>query len=410
MNKTLTVKRALLIFTPILLVACFLTSQLCYRFMYIPTRSKYQQLAAEITEEMTEKDGLLKELKRVKTLFDSKYVGDLSQEALIEAVMDAYVNASGDRYAKYYNATEYAALLQDYEGQGVGIGVRVSERSDGRLIVVYVEKDAPADKAGVKAGDEIVAVEGKRVSDIGADKASEMLVGQKGSEAVFTLKNEKGEREVSVTRKDVNYSTVLYSLEEGKIGYLRILSFSNGTYKEFKKAVDELEGMGAGALVFDLRQNGGGLLNSVHDVLDYLIADGSEEEPKVVVTTKDKNNNEQRYICDDGHKVDLPMAVLIDGRTASAAELFAAALRDYDLAVLVGQTTYGKGVAQSTYELGDGTAVRLTTAQYFPPCGQNYDGQGVKPHVEASSEGLNLYLTPKSEDPVYLAALAELTK
>ena len=129
-----------------------------------------------------------------------------------------------------------------------------------------------------------------------------------------------------------------------------------------------------------------------------------------MVTTKDKKQNEKRYICDDGHSVSLPMAVLIDDQTASAAELFAAALRDYELALLVGTTTYGKGVAQSTYELTDGTAVRLTTSYYFPPCGQNYDGQGVAPHVEASSQGLNIYLTPKDQDPVYLAALAELTK
>jgi carboxyl-terminal processing protease len=224
------------------------------------------------------------------------------------------------------------------------------------------------------------------------------------------VKNARGEREISVTREEVSYSTVLYSLEEGKIGYLRILSFSSTTYKEFKAAVDDLEKQGAAALVFDLRQNGGGLLSSVHDVLDYLISDGTKEEPKVVVTTKDKNENEQRYICDDGHSVALPMAVLIDGGTASAAELFAAALRDYELALLVGQTTYGKGVAQSTYELGDGTAVRLTTAKYFPPCGENYDGQGVKPHTESSSEGLNIYLTPRGEDPVYMAALEGLNK
>lgn len=399
-----------MIFTPILLVACFLTSQLCYRFMYIPVRSKYQQMAAEITDQMTERDSLILELKKIKGLFDGKYVGALDEKVLIEAVMKAYVENTGDKYAVYYTSEDYTALLQSYEGQGEGIGVRISENGEGRLIVVYAEESGPAYKAGVRAGDEIVAVEGKSVSELGADTASKMLVGKKGSEAVFTVKNAQGEREISVTREEVNYSTVLYSLEENNVGYLRILSFSNTTFKEFKKAVDDLEKQGATALVFDLRQNGGGLLSSVHDVLDYLIADGTKEEPKVVVTTKDKNQNEQRYICDDGHSVTLPMAVLTDGHTASAAELFAAALRDYELAVLVGQTTYGKGVAQSTYEVGDGSAVRLTTAQYFPPCGQNYDGVGVKPHIEASSEGLNIYLTPHSEDPVYIAALEGLKK
>lgn len=410
MKKQLTLRQAFAIFLPVLLVSVVLTTQLCYRFMYIPARSNYQNLAAELSEKYDEKDRLLKELKRIKGYFDGKYVGDLDEEALISAVMKEYIRATGDRFAQYYTKEEYSALLASYDSEGVGIGMRVSATSDNRLLVAYVEKDSPAAAAGVKAGDEILSVEGKAVGVVGIETAMALLAGQENSEAVFAVKNEDGQRELSVTRKKMNYATVIYSMENGKMGYIRILSFANSTAKELETALKTLQDQGAEKLIFDLRQNGGGLLTSVHDALDLLIADGTKEQPKVVVTTVDKNKNETRYVCDDGKSVALQMAVLIDEKTASAAELFASALRDYDMATLVGQTTYGKGVAQSTYELEGGSAVRLTTAKYYPPCGESYDGVGIIPHIEAESGNINLYLTPHEEDPVYMAAFGALNK
>ena len=410
MKKQLTLGRALTVFLPLLLICCVLTAQMCYRFMYIPARSNYQSLAAALSEKYDEKDALIKELKSIKELFDGKYVGELDEQALIAAVMRAYVKTTGDRFAAYYTPEEYEKLQASYESQGEGIGVRVSATSDGRLLIAHVEKKSPAEEAGIQKGDEILSVEGQSVLEIGTERATELLVGKEGSEAVFSVKGESGTREVSVTRKKINYATVIYSLEEGQVGYLRILSFGNTTCKEMEDAIKELTAKGALKLVFDLRQNGGGLLSAVHDMLDLLIKDGTMEEPRILLSTIDKNKNEKRYLCDDGKSVDLPMAVLIDEHTASAAELFAAALRDYEMARLVGTTTYGKGVAQSTYELEDGSAVRLTTSYYYPPCGENYDGVGVAPHREVSGQGLNIYLTPLSQDPVFGATLEELNK
>ncbi|MBQ8399510.1 MAG: PDZ domain-containing protein [Clostridia bacterium] len=407
MKRKITLARALCIFLPIMIVLCIFTVQLCYRFMYLPAQGQYKALAAELSQKYEETDQLIIDLKEIKELFDGKYVGELEEEQIIEQVLDAYVQATGDRYAKYYTAKEYEEQQASYEGQGVGVGMRVFITQDGRILVAYVEKDSPAHKAGILPGDEVIAVGDEKVSEIGTDKASELMLGQEGSEAVFTVKNADGQREVSITRQAVSYSTVLYDLENG-MGYVRILSFGKNTPKEFSEAVDALQRAGAKALIFDVRQNGGGLLDSVHEMLDYLIEDGKEGAERVVAVTVDNKQNEKQYVCGDEHSVDLPMAVLVDGQTASASELFAAALRDYEMAVIVGQTTYGKGVAQTTYLLDDGSAVRLTTALYNPPSGENYDGKGVEPSISASSEGLNIYLTPHSEDPVYIAAQKEL--
>ena len=188
------------------------------------------------------------------------------------------------------------------------------------------------------------------------------------------------------------------------------LSFTSSTFDECKKALESAEKNGAEALVFDLRGNGGGTLTSVYQTLDYLIPDGSEEDPRVVVTTTDALDNKRRYLCTDGHGVDLPTAVLTDGSTVSAAELFAAALRDYEMAVLVGEKTFGKGVAQSTVTLSDGSAFKLTTATYDPPSGVNFNGVGLVPDVNASTGGVGYELLPTEEDPVFLAAKAALNK
>ena len=408
LKKQLTLGRALAFILPTLLVTSILTTQLCYRFMYLPAVRESQRQLAQLTAQYEEKDALLKELESIHGLFEKNYVGSLEKQALVDGVMKAYIEKTGDRFAAYYSPEEYAALEASLHSEGVGVGMRVSNTSNGRLIVAHVEKDGPAQKAGVKARDEILSVDGQRVSKIGAEKALALLAGAEGSEAVFSVYDGESEREVSVTRQKMNYATVHYDLEEDT-GYLLILSFASTTPKELEKAVKELQEQGAARLIFDLRRNSGGLLSSVHDALDLLIADGSKEEPKVVVTTIDKNQNETRYLCDDGKSVDLPMAVLVDKGTASAAELFAAALRDYELGVIVGETTYGKGVAQSTYKLESGGAVRLTTAKYYPPSGQGYDGIGVVPHKEVKSDNVNLFLTPHGEDPVYQAALEELT-
>ncbi len=395
----------------ILLTAIF-SLQLCYRYMYLPERERANRFAVEISEkyEPSDKNALPEKFKAVYEYFVKHYTGKLDKEKLETALLKQFFALTGDSYAQYYTVEEYDALDTSYNGQNVGIGIYVAKSPEGRMLITYVEEDSPAKKSGILVGNEIIAVDGQSLSEIGYDRASSLLRGEIGSEAVFTVASEGGTHEYSITREKYQSKSVRFSLESDHVGYVRILSFGNKTFEEFKTAVDLLIEEGAEVLVFDLRDNGGGILSSVHKVLDYLIEDGSKEEPNVVLTTVDALDNQKRYLCTDGHAINLPMAVLTNGSTASAAELFTAALRDYDMAIIVGSKTYGKGVAQSTIKLDDGTAFKMTTSFYNPPCGVNYDKIGITPDLSVDTEGINFNLFPISEDQIYLTAVGALKK
>lgn len=410
MKKKFSVAQLLAILLPALVLAMVLTAQLCYRFMLMPAKERHNKEMLALSEKYNpEGKNFPVKFKEIYEYIAKNYVGQWDEEQLQTTLLKTLMTLTGDRYSAYYTKEEYAELLADYSGEAVGVGMRVICPEEGQFLIYHVEPGSPAEKAGLKAGDRITAIAGEDISALGYTEAMDRLVGKEGTEAAFTVLRDGSAHEVSITRAKITVSTVSYSMEENNVGYIRIMAFQSNTYAEFKKAVDALTEQGATALVFDLRNNGGGLLNSVINVLDYLIEDKEEEEEKsrLLVTTVDAAKNEKRYRCGDEHGVNLPMAVLINGNTASAAELFTAALRDYDLAVTVGENSYGKGVAQVTYSLSDGTALKLTTSFYNPPCGENYDGKGIAPDIPAAGDTLDYYLSAPGEDPVYLKA-AEL--
>ena len=395
------------------ILASVVTAQICYRKMFLETKHEGDMRAAELSGKL---EDLQKEdigtppgkFRKIYDYFEKYYIGTLDKEKIEEELLKQFIDLTGDNYAEYYTAEEYEDAAASSSGSSAGIGIFVVGTKDEKMLVTYVEENSPAKEAGMQAFDEITAVNGKPVKDIGFTEASALLRGEAGSEAVFTVARGGTTHEYSLTRRIVDYTPVRFSMI-GKIAYIRILTFNSSTFDAFKKALASAEENGAEALVFDLRGNGGGTLTAVYQTLDYLIPDGSEEEKRAVVTTTDALDNKRRYLCTDEHGVDLPMAVLTDGSTVSAAELFAAALRDYEMAILVGEKTYGKGVAQSTVKLSDGSAFKLTTVTYDPPSGVNFDGVGLLPDVEAGAE-TDFELLPTEEDPVFLAAKTALKK
>jgi carboxyl-terminal processing protease len=265
-----------------------------------------------------------------------------------------------------------------------------------------------ADKAGLLSGDVVISIDGVNVAEIGYENASALLKGEIGSQVTLGIRRGTETFTVDIVRSQYAAQTVFAEtvMRGGNLyGLVQITEFLSvqTTFYQFKTAVDALIEYGVQGLIFDVRNNLGGDVNAVLRMLDYLLPEG----PLVHLYYADQIDPITRY-SDAGH-IDLPMVVLVNEYTASSAELFAAALRDYELGVIVGETTYGKGVAQSTYKLESGGAVRLTTAKYYPPSGQGYDGIGVVPHIEVKSDNVNLFLTPHGEDPVYQAALEELT-
>lgn len=385
------------------------------------------------------------ELEFLDRFFKANSYNDLSEADFLSAVLKAYVAASGDLYAEYYTAEEYEALMSDRSGESVGIGVSVIYSTvtvDGSeytaMEIVTAFPNSPASEAGVMPGDLVfylgVGDQKELVQSIGYTEALNRMRGEKGSVAEFTVLRPKSDGkfeqlEFRITRDEYTMQSVEYKVSETDptVGVVRILQFDLTTPKQFEKAMDALIEKGIKRFIFDVRNNPGGDLKSICAVLSFFLEKGD-----LIISTVDRNGSKEETFVkavtysgdyagcsiknsDIGKYRDYDMAVLTNQNTASAAELFTAALRDYKLATTVGVTTYGKGSMQTMYSLayfGYEGAIKLTTRHYFPPCGEGYDGIGIKPdvYVELSEEAAatNIYKLAEADDDQLQKALSEL--
>ena len=375
-------------------------------------------------------------------LLDENSIFDLpDRETLTETMVEAAISAMGDRYGTFFTDAEYASYSSDLSGNFVGIGVTLQKNGDGNAEVVLVHAGSPAEQSGLLAGDVLTAIDGKLFS-AGYDEAFNAIVGEAGTTVIVSYLRAGEPSLAVVTRAEVTKQTVISRIEvygESKIGYVHITGFDGHTYDQLEAAVSELEGEGIDGLIFDLRSNGGGLLSSVGKVLAYLLPDGviayvdyrSDSLADYTILAEDgylKNGNGSPTLYHEGgHELspDLPVAVLVNGGTASAAELFTAALRDYadpafatqvgvtplDVTV-VGTLTYGKGTVQTTYTVGADSYLKLTVARYSPPTNVNYDGVGITPglvvDLPEEQAGISIYLRTRENDAQLAAALAFL--
>lgn len=343
-------------------------------------------------------------------IFDKNYIYDINDDNLIDYML--YSFASEDKYFSYYNAEEWAEMTNTHIGISYGIGVYVSYDGNDGILVGYVMKDSPAEKAGLKYKDVIVAIDGVYVADVGYDNAVNLVAGEKGTVVNITVIRDGVEKNIAVTRGEYSAETVISEtmvLEDGsKIGYIRLLEFYTITVSQFKNAVNTLINDGCKGIVFDLRDNPGGELSAIIDILDFLLPEGP------IVHILDANKNEIETYKSDKNEIDIPMAVLVNGNTASAAELFTSALRDYKKADIIGTKTYGKGCGQSVYALSNGGYIYVTSFFYNPPYGDNYDGIGIYPNIEVklSDEyaNTNLFFVPHEYDAQLGAAIRNFTK
>ena len=316
-----------------------------------------------------------------------------SKTEVTYSLIDCFIYAIGDKYAFYRSAEEYQEYSSDMSGSFIGIGVSVLRNDLEKTIFVNsVEPSSPAFNAGILADDYIVAVNGNRVSDIGTSDAVNMIKGEKGTEVNVTVNRAGTEITFTMIRDEIVETSVSYSImEEANVGYIKISSFKGNTAMQFFKAINELEKANVSGIIFDLRRNPGGYLSAVTDMLSYLVPTGtqiasfSSSKPSVFAS------DGTIYETDD-HILSVPSVVICDGSSASAAELFTAAMRDYNdmgliNCIVVGNTTYKKGVMQSTMTFNDGSSLTFTTALYNPPSGENFNGIGVIPDVIVPDDG-----------------------
>lgn len=308
---------------------------------------------------------------------------DLSDKtAVTDAILKCLFASIGDPYAYYRTVDEFKEFIGSLEGgeEFVGIGVMVNQET---LEIQMVYPDSGAEAAGIRPRDIIYAVDDVRADSVGVDALMDMIKGEIDTTVKITVKRGDDLLDFTVTRKTLTEKTVLYRMEENKIGYIQITQFLQNTADEFKEAIDFCEKSGAVALVIDVRYNPGGLLNSVVDVIDYLTPDSESRR----IGSYTQSGVENVYYTDDGHALDLPIAVICNEGTASAGELFTAAMRDYGEegvldTVIIGTTTYGKGVAQNSYQMYDMSGITYTIGYFNPPSDVNFDGVGVIPELK----------------------------
>ncbi len=354
-----------------------------------------------------EKEALYTKLAEVDAIARENSYFNIDSEEINNAVIKGYLSSVSDKYAKYYSAEEAAEYTRYISGKGSDIGIKVRDGGD-CMYVSYVTPGSPADDVKMKAGMKIAAIGSVTYSNDGYDALLKAADIKTGEEINITVKKDDGtEEQYTVKSQEYSVKSVVYK-RAGNTAVVTISGFYTDTAQQFKDIMKEITADEAlTAIVFDVRNNHGGQLESVVEVLDVLLPEGT------IVTQLGKDGKELTKYTSDKDRISMPMAVLVNGETASAAELFACALRDYNKAFLVGEKTYGKGCAQTTYTLSDGSILVLTTSMYNPPSSENYDGVGITPdyEVKLTDEQLKIfYELDENTDPQLKEALSRLNK
>lgn len=341
-------------------------------------------------------------LNEIDDIVSENYVNSTDPDRIADGMAMGYIAALDDKWGAYMTADEYKETLQSMMGKNIGIGINIYQDIDtGYIYISYVMENTPAASSGLQRGDLICKVNGTDVNEMGYSEAVNSIRGKSGESVSFTVK--RGESYIDFTIVRQEYTDIsVQSKMIGNIGYIKITDFNESTPAQFISAVDLMKNQGAVGLIFDLRNNGGGTLASVEKMLDYILPEG------VLVSAEYKNGVKEDLFKSDANCVDLPMAVLTNGNTASAAELFSAAVRDMNKGILIGEKTYGKGVMQQTYNLSDGSAIRITIAKFYPPSGVNFDGQGLEPNIPVTlteDESKYFYKLEPENDSQVKAAL-----
>lgn len=328
---------------------------------------------------------ILEKISELDSVLDTYYLeaDNIDPDEMMDTLYKGYISGLDERYTAYYTPEEYEQLMNDSQGVYVGIGVTVTtDQETGNMVIVTVTEDGPGEAAGLLEGDTIISIEGESVQDMDLDTAVSKIQGEEGTEVTIGVYREStGETlEKTMTRRKMDAQTVAYSMLEDNIGYIQITAFDEVTVEQFDNAVSDLQSQNIRGLIVDVRGNPGGNVDFVCSILDRLLPEG------LLVYTIDKNGSKEEEYADNEEVLDIPMAVLVNGDSASASEIFAAALQDYDWAEIVGEQTYGKGIVQYIIPLSDGSAVKLTSAKYYTPNGECIHGIGVTPDVKVAAD------------------------
>jgi carboxyl-terminal processing protease len=329
------------------------------------------------------------------------YDGKIDDSVLLEGALKGMTSSLKDPYTVFMNKKEFNDFNTETEGNYSGIGIQVASK-DNKIQIQQVFEDSPSKKAGLMTNDIIEKVNGIAVNGNELEKAVSIMKGKEGTEVKLTIfRKNKGSFDVKVKRAKVNMVTVTGEIVDNNVGYIQVSMFDENTAKNFKKELTLLKSKGMKSLIIDLRDNPGGVLDQCVSMVSNFLPSG-----KVVVSTIDKYNNKKEYKSEGGNFYNMPITVLTNGNSASASEIFSGAIRDYKLGTLVGEKTFGKGVVQTMFDTGEGTALKVTISKYYTPSGENIHKKGIKPNVQVVyPDSLKNKPYDRNSDPQFIKAL-----
>ena len=319
-------------------------------------------------------------LQDLDSIVRENYYGDINEQDIEDGIMKGYVLGINDKYSRYLTEEEYLTEQNESSGTLVGLGLTLSEDESGYIRISEIINGSPASDSGIVADDLITTIDGIDVKEIGFSEAADAMKGTEGSEVTLTVRRNGKDMEYKFTRRFIVLTTVESEMLGNYIGYIKISGFKENTPEQFIAALEKLTSNGARSIIFDLRDNSGGLVTALQECLDPLLPEG------VIATAEFKDGHSETLVYSDSSELDLPMTVIVNKNTASAAELFAASLHDFGKAPIVGEQTYGKGVMQDVIPLDDGDALVLTVAEYKTAYSECYNGIGITPDYPVQNE------------------------
>lgn len=351
-------------------------------------------------------DNRFAKLEQLDAIIQKYFIEDVDQNAVVDGAANGMVAALGDRWSHYMTAAEYQSYMEQMTNSYVGIGVTIAERDDGYLDVEKVDNGGPAQEAGLQVGDVLIRVEQQDIAEIGLSGARDMIRGKAGTLVQLTVQRLDEEITITVERREIQTVVATGELLDGGVGLIQITNFDERCFQETKAVIETLLAQGAKALIFDVRFNPGGYKTELVALLDYLLPEGPLFRSEDYRGKTEVDTSDEEYL-------DIPMAVLVNESSYSAAEFFAAALSEYDAAIIVGQKTTGKGYFQNTFRLMDGSAVAISTGKYCTPNGVSLAGVGITPDVEVDVDeetyaGIYYGTLEPEQDPQIQAAIAAL--
>ena len=376
-------------------------------YSYYTNKPAYTLITDSSSTDTSELDSYL---KKIDSLINKYYLWSdkIDQDKLKEGAISGYVSGLGDEYTEYIPASEMEKFTENIKGSFVGIGIyMVADEKNDQIIVYYPIPNSPADKAGIKSGDIIKSVDGVEYGYNDFDIIASKIKGEEGTEVTLVIERDGKEMTFKIKREKIDLNPITSKIINKNIGYIKLPSFDEGSSGDFKEKVDDLVSQGATSLIIDLRNNGGGIVDESTTIANYFLDKG-----KTIMTTKDKDGNEEVTKAEKDKEYSMPIVVLVNENSASASEILTGALKDNERATIVGDTTYGKGVIQTVLTLSDGSGLKITTAEYFTPSGTEIHKKGITPDVEVKlpDSVTNIYSVKENDDTQLQKAISELSK